>query len=99
MQRISHSYFVVMEDLGRHGLEATVHPENTRRKVVELIAKGQYGHIVFIHHVDDLVIEDVTLELMDEAEAQACTATFDQRADRIAAEHDHARDLAKHEVF
>jgi hypothetical protein len=98
MQCISHSYFVVMEDLGRHGLEATVHPENTRRKVIELIAKGQYGHIVFIHHVDDLVIEDVTRDLMDEAKAQLRPAAFD-RADRIAAEHDHARDLAKHEVF
>ena len=67
-RRIRHSYYVVMEDLGKRGLEATVHPEVTRREVVSRIVEGQYKHIVFIHHVDDGLVEDVTVELLDEAE-------------------------------
>ena len=67
----SHSYFVVMCDFGQKGLEAIVHPEDTRRAVVEQLAHGEYKHVVFIHHVDGLLVEDVTSELFDEAEALA----------------------------
>lgn len=71
MKRTSHSYFVVMQDFGKRGLEAVVHPEDTRRAVVEQLASGESKHVVFIHHVDGLFIEDVTNELFDEAEAVA----------------------------
>ena len=68
MQRTSHSYFVVMCDYGKRGLEAVVHPEDTRRDIVAQLASGESKHVVFIHHVDGLFIEDVTDELFDEAE-------------------------------
>lgn len=68
MSSIKHSYFVVMIDHGRRGLEAVVHPEDTRRDVVAMIASGEYSHIVFIHHVDAGLVEDVTDDLVDEAE-------------------------------
>ena len=67
--RTSHSYFVVMIDYGKRGLEAVVHPEDTRRDIVAQLASGESKHVVFIHHVDGLFIEDVTNELFDEAEA------------------------------
>jgi len=65
----SHSYFIVMCDFGARGLEAIVHPEDTRRDVVAQLASGESKHVAFIHHVDGLYIEDVTDELFDEAEA------------------------------
>lgn len=68
-RRVSHSYYVVMIDYGKRGLEAVVHPEDTRRAVVEMLASGESKHVVFIHHVDGLFVEDVTNELFDEAEA------------------------------
>lgn len=68
MTKTSHSYFVVMQDYGPRGLEAVVHPEDTRRAVIEQIASGESKHVVFIHHVDGLFIEDVTDEIFDEAE-------------------------------
>lgn len=68
MPKIKHSYYVVMVDYGNRGREAIVDPEITRRGVIERIASGEYKHIVFIHHVDDLLVEDVTDELVDEAE-------------------------------
>jgi hypothetical protein len=68
-KRTTHSYFVVMIDFGKKGLEAIVHPEDTRRDIVAQLASGESKHVVFIHHVDGLYIEDVTNELFDEAEA------------------------------
>jgi len=63
----SHSYFVVMIDYGRRGLEAIVQPERTRRDVVAMIQSGELTDIAFIHAVDGLFIEDITDELLDEA--------------------------------
>jgi len=68
MKRTSHSYFVVMIDHGKLGLEAIVQPEVTRREVIARIATHEYQNIAFIHHVDDLLVEDVTGELIDAAE-------------------------------
>ncbi len=64
------SYFVVMVDHGRLGLEAVVQPELTRRNVVDMIKSGELKNIRFIHHVDDFLVDDVTTELLDEAEAE-----------------------------
>lgn len=67
--RVNRSYFVVMQDFGRTGFEAIVHPEDTRREIIESIAQGQYKNIQFIHHVDgDGLVDDVTYELVDAAE-------------------------------
>jgi hypothetical protein len=68
MSRIKHSYYVVMVDYGVRGLEAIVHPEDTRRQIIENIVTGEYGHVAFIHLVDDLLVEDVTDELFDAAD-------------------------------
>jgi len=67
--RISHSYYVVMIDYGKRGLEAVVHPEDTRRDIVDQLASGESKHVVFIHHFDGGLVEDVTDELFDAAEA------------------------------
>jgi hypothetical protein len=71
MPRTSHSYFIVMIDYGTRGLEAIVQPERTRRDVVSMLASGEYQHVAFIHHVSGGLVEDVTDELFDEAEALA----------------------------
>src|SRR5260370_39990385 len=95
MQKISHSYFVVMEDLGRRGMEAVVTPETTRGAVVQFIKNGNYRNIVFIHHIDGLYIEDVTAELIDEAEVLAKEQHVSARMNELAS-IDHARDHRKH---
>lgn len=102
MKRTSHSYFVVMEDHGKSGLEAVVQPERTRRDIVSMLASGESRHVVFIHHVDGLFVEDVTNELFDEAEAQLEAAAIENKREfmdsmaRTADDFDHARDLRKH---
>jgi hypothetical protein len=63
------SYFLVMIDYGRRGREAVVDPEVTRAEIVRRIKSGEYQNILFIHHVEDEMIDDVTSELIDEAEA------------------------------
>lgn len=92
MKRISHSYYVVMIDHGKLGLEATVQPERTRRDIVSMLASGESQHVVFIHHVDGLFVEDVTNELFDEAETEA-VANRPGKQDAINAAWDHARKL------
>lgn len=64
---MTHSYYVVMIDYGKRGLEAIVDPEITRREVIDRIATGEYDDFLFIHHIHDGVCEDVSDELMREA--------------------------------
>lgn len=98
MKHTSHSYFLVMQDFGTLGLEGIAHPERTRRDIVEMIASGEFKTIVFIHHVDGLYVEDVTEELIDEAEALAReTAPISAWVREVQA-MDHARDTIKNEV-
>jgi hypothetical protein len=68
-----HSYFVVLIDYGRRGLEATVDPEITRRGVVDRVKSGEYKRIVCIHHIEDGYVSDVTHEIMEEAGADTDT--------------------------
>lgn len=68
-RKTSHCYYVVMQDFADRGLEAVVHPEDTRRDVVAQLASGEAKHVAFIHRVEGLYIEDVTDELFNEAEA------------------------------
>lgn len=98
MAKPSYSYFVVMIDRGKLGLEAVVHPEDTRRAVVEQLASGESKQVVFIHHVDGLFVEDVTTELFDEAEALARETTPVSSWVREVQAMDHARDLRKNWV-
>jgi hypothetical protein len=109
---VTHSYFVVMRDFGgRIGLGADVTPELTRRNIIDRIKSEELDRIVFIHHVADGVAEDVTAELIDEAEAElkavlqdeilAAVEAFDSE-DGLLHPHpqfaawDHERDLRKH---
>jgi hypothetical protein len=64
---MSYDYFVVVQDFGRRGLEATVHPEETKRDIIDLIKCGEYETIAFIHRVHDGICEDLTEELLAEA--------------------------------
>lgn len=65
----NHSYFVVMIDYGRNGLEAIVQPEITRREIVSRIRSGEYERerIAFIHSIHDGICEVVTDELIEAA--------------------------------
>lgn len=94
--RTTHTYYAVFEDHGRSGLEAIVHPEHTRRRIVEMIANGDYKNIAFIHMVSDLTVEDVTAELLGEASFDNAMSAIDEvlsPADLQAARFDHARAL------
>lgn len=66
----NHSYFIVMIDFGKRGLEAIVQPEVTRREVVSRIKSGEYRDIAFIHYVHDGICEDLTDELVAATELQ-----------------------------
>ena len=54
------SYFVVMIDYGRRGLEAIVDPEITERGIVARLSCGEYTNVAFVHHVHDGLCEDVS---------------------------------------
>lgn len=71
MRPTNWKYFVVMRDLGRLGLESVVHPERTRRDIIDMIASGEFRNIAFIHSIDGMSVEDVTEELLSEASALA----------------------------
>jgi hypothetical protein len=87
-------YFVVMIDYGRRGREAIVDPEITRREVVSRVASGEYKNISFIHEVADCAVDDVTADILAEADLPEVTSGAGLQADRF----DHARDLRKHEA-
>jgi len=67
MPLANHSYYVVMIDYGKRGLEAIVDPEVTRRGVVARISAGEYTNIAFIHHIEGGHVFDCTDELMHDA--------------------------------
>jgi hypothetical protein len=71
MRKISYSYFVVLIDYGRKGVEATVDPEITRSEVIRRLKSGEYSNVLHIDHVCDGLVDDVTGELIDAAEALA----------------------------
>lgn len=92
------SYFVVMIAYNGLGQEAVVDPTINRQGVIDRLKSGEYhGEISFIHHIDGMLVEDVTRELIEAAESALKTEAR-ERADSIAAQRDHARDLRKHAV-
>lgn len=62
-------YFVVMIDYSNRVREAIVDPEITRREVVSRVASGEYKDIAFIHRIRDCLAEDVTAEIVRDAQA------------------------------
>ena len=64
---MTHSYYVVMLDLGRSGLEAVVQPEITRNEVISRLRTREYKNVVFIHFICDGTVTDVTEEIEREA--------------------------------
>lgn len=69
-------FYILMIDYGRdvtkvHGLEAVVNPELTRRDIINQardIIAGDRHSIAFIKYVDGNFIEDVTADILAEAE-------------------------------
>ena len=94
----SHSYYVVMIDHGRRGLEAVVQPEITRREVIARIASGEYkrDEIEFIHFIDGPFVEDVTEDLIEAAAIESRNDRILSGEDLAAVQADHERDLRKH---
>jgi len=97
---ISCSYFVVMVDYGRKGMEANVSPEMTRRGAIERVreALGDHLDIAFVHEIEDYRVIDITAEITAEAEAFEVDPFF-SAAEQQAARFDHARDHRKNEVL
>lgn len=62
------NYYLVMRDFGKIGREGVADPELTRGAIIDRIASGELDRIIFIHHVEDGLVEDVTSELIDAAE-------------------------------
>lgn len=64
------SYFVAMIDYGRDGREAVVDPEVTRAGVIDRIRSGEWKNVSFVHFVHDGLCEDVTEEIVTEADVR-----------------------------
>jgi len=66
------NYFIVMIDYGNHrGFEAVVHPEDTRRQIIEQVREVLASddlHLVHVKHIDGNYCEDVTAEIVAEVE-------------------------------
>jgi len=89
-------YFVVMIDYGRRGREAIVDPEITRREVISRIVSGEDKNISFIHEIADFSVEDITIDILNEAALPDVGATS---PDLQSNHFDHLRDLRKHETI
>lgn len=63
------NYFVVMVDFGRER-EAIVNPEHTRRDALDVVRErlGDGKEITFVHHIHDGICEDVTADIIAEAQ-------------------------------
>lgn len=92
------SYYLIIEDFGRGGLEGITHPEMTRRAVVDALRDGNWPNLWAIHFVDmdTRSVEDVTDELKAEAGVSDDYTTRLTPSDRLAWLHDRARDERKH---
>ena len=64
-------YHIVLIDYGKRGLEAIVHPEDTRRQIVEqvrdIFASNDLS-LVHVKFIDGNYCEDVTADILAEAE-------------------------------
>ena len=64
---MTHSYYIVFSDYGRAGLEGIAHPENTRRDIVDMVQRGEFPKLAFIHYVHNSLCDDVTEDVLNEA--------------------------------
>jgi hypothetical protein len=87
-------YFVCLIDYRSAGAEATVDPTVTRADIISRLKSREYRDVLWIHHVHDGRVDDVTMELI--GEARNLILPDDSPADRQAWAHDHARDERKH---
>lgn len=85
------AYYVVMCDFPeQRRREAIVDPEMTRADVVARIKSHEYQDIIFIHQIEDGLVEDVTAALIDAAELELKTEHrerdpfYNSRARRLA---------------
>jgi len=95
MRKIQPSYFVVMVTYSDGESEAIVNPTEGRQDIISNLTKGDVyrGQIAFIHHISDgFMVDDVTMELMGEAEGELKAEALN-RADRLANTLDHNRKL------
>lgn len=85
-------YYVIMINF-RTGLEAIVHPEDTRRDTIDRVREALGGgkEIAFVHFVHDRAYEDVTAELIEAADYHPERPEIDMQAMRF----DHQRDARK----
>jgi hypothetical protein len=67
------NYYVVMIDYGRDGREAVVDPEMTYNAVTERVRTGEYKRILWIHHIDENGVDDVTDAILHDAGADIDT--------------------------
>ncbi|MFA6984596.1 MAG: hypothetical protein WC213_00120 [Arenimonas sp.] len=93
--------YLVLIDYGRgRGMEAIVHPEDTRRQIVEqvrdVLASDDLS-LVHVKEIDGNYIFDVTEEIVDEANADNPSLP-PSPTERQAWAFDHRRDLEKHGV-
>ena len=70
----THSYYVTMIDYGNRGCEAIVDPEITYSGVVARVRTGEYKDIIFVHHIDDGVFDDVTECVLYDASRETVSA-------------------------
>lgn len=73
-------FYILMIDYGRStmrptGMEAVASPEFTRRQIVaevsDILAKPRGRSVAFVKFVDGNFIEDITIDILDEAEVLA----------------------------
>ena len=85
--KMSYSYFVVMIEYPR-GREAIVDPEVTRREVVSRIRSREYDpeRICFIHYIACGEVDDVTADVIAEAELANANDTAVALGDWTAAD-------------
>lgn len=91
-------YFIVMIDRGKCGFEAIIHPEDTRRQIIEQVREvlaSDTQSLVHVKHIDGNYCEDVTDEFLHCAKWGDHEVTA---ADRQAWAFDHARDYRKETV-
>jgi hypothetical protein len=61
------NYFVCLMDYRSAGQEAIVDPTIDRAEVIARLKTREYKNVVWIHHIHDGLVEDVTLALIGEA--------------------------------
>jgi hypothetical protein len=92
-------YFILMLDYGRRGLEAVVHPEQTRSDVVAEvrdILSSSDRKLVHVKFIDGDDCEDITDDIIEAAALSSIVQTLDLEDWGNEDIADYLRDLRKH---